>query len=367
MTGRATCFIIRAKCIARVHADMEFWNYPRSPAGVLVLVEFGNRRGLSTGDLLAGSRITQAALRSPEIEIAAAQELRVLTNLVKALGDPVRLGIDAGLEFHFATYGIWGLALLSRATGRDALEFAMRFLPLTHAFTAISFQEYADHGVLSFGEPDLPADVRDFVVARDMVAAALLMRENLGDEPELLGFDMKASPRDPSGFAALPPVFSAPINTGAACNRIVIGKTYLDRPLPQANPVTAALTESMCRQRLEQQKRGLKTGAVSFRYRSTYAEKPPGSLTDFARLANLSERTLKRRLQAEGTSFRALSAEGRRIRAETLLADETLTVGEIAEHLGFSDLSSFSQAFKRWTGMAPSAYRRHAREAASGN
>lgn len=345
---------------------MEFWNYPRSPAGALILVEFAGRRGVSAAQMLEGSRLTQGELRAPDIEIAAAQELRVLTNLVKALGDPVRLGVEVGQEFHFATYGIWGLALVSRATGRDAIQFAMRFLPLTHAFTAISFQEHADRGVLSFAEPDLPAEVRDFIVARDMVAAALLMRENLGEDPGLLHFDLKASPRDPAA-APLPPVFSTPITCGAAANRIVIARNYLDRPLPQANPVTAAMAETLCRQRVEQQKRGLKTGAVSHRFRSTYSDSAPGSLTAFARLANMSERTLKRRLQAEGTSFRALAAEGRRAQAEALLEDDTLTIGEIAEQLGFSDLSSFSQAFKRWTGLAPSSFRSRARETVSGD
>jgi AraC-like DNA-binding protein len=345
---------------------MEFWNYPRSPAGALILVEFAGRHGISAAQMLEGSRLTQGELRAPDIEIAAAQELRVLTNLVKALGDPVRLGVEVGQEFHFATYGIWGLALVSRATGRDAIQFAMRFLPLTHAFTAISFQEHADRGVLSFAEPDLPAEVRDFIVARDMVAAALLMRENLGEDPGLLHFDLKAPSRDPAA-APLPSVFSTPITCGAAANRIVIARTYLDRPLPQANPVTAAMAETLCRQRVEQQRRGLKTGAISHRFRSTYSDSAPGSLTAFARLANMSERTLKRRLQAEGTSFRALAAEGRRAQAEALLEDDTLTIGEIAEQLGFSDLSSFSQAFKRWTGLAPSSFRSRARETVSGD
>ncbi len=47
--------------------------------------------------------------------------------------------------------------------------------------------------------------------------------------------------------------------------------------------------------------------------------------------------------------------------AETLLADARLSLAEVAERLGFSDLSSFSQAFKRWYGVPPGAYRSAAR------
>jgi AraC-like DNA-binding protein len=62
-----------------------------------------------------------------------------------------------------------------------------------------------------------------------------------------------------------------------------------------------------------------------------------------ARLIHVSTRTLKRRLQDEGTTFRALLAEARsRSRsAIEMLNDERLSLSEIAERLGFSDLSSF--------------------------
>ncbi len=76
-----------------------------------------------------------------------------------------------------------------------------------------------------------------------------------------------------------------------------------------------------------------------------------------ARLMNTSPRTLKRRLQEEGTTFRALLAQARGAMAETLLGDAGLSLADVAERLGFSDLSSFSQAFKRWYGVPPGAYR----------
>jgi AraC-like DNA-binding protein len=74
-------------------------------------------------------------------------------------------------------------------------------------------------------------------------------------------------------------------------------------------------------------------------------------------MLNTSERTLKRRLGEEGSTFRDLSQLARQARAESLIANAQLTLTEIAAELGFSDLSSFSQAFKRWTGRAPSLAR----------
>ena len=74
-----------------------------------------------------------------------------------------------------------------------------------------------------------------------------------------------------------------------------------------------------------------------------------------ARLLGVSDRTLKRRLQQEGSSFRALAQAARHARAQALLEAGHLSLTEIAAELGFADLSSFSQAFKRWSGAAPSA------------
>jgi AraC-like DNA-binding protein len=82
------------------------------------------------------------------------------------------------------------------------------------------------------------------------------------------------------------------------------------------------------------------------------------SLSGVASLLNTSERTLKRWLQKEGTSFSEMLASSRLAKADQLLADNRLTLTEIADIMGFSDLSTFSQAYKRWTGFAPSRARK---------
>ena len=68
----------------------------------------------------------------------------------------------------------------------------------------------------------------------------------------------------------------------------------------------------------------------------------------------LSDRTLKRRLRLEGTSFQARLDEARRCRANDLMSAGRLNLGEIAHVLGYSDPAAFTRAFKRWTGGRPS-------------
>jgi len=85
----------------------------------------------------------------------------------------------------------------------------------------------------------------------------------------------------------------------------------------------------------------------------------PATLHAVASLLNTSERPLKRWLHSEGTSFRDLQTASRQLRTDKLLADTRFSMADIAEMVGFSDLSTFSQAYKRWTGLAPSTARKN--------
>lgn len=72
---------------------------------------------------------------------------------------------------------------------------------------------------------------------------------------------------------------------------------------------------------------------------------------------SVSPSTLKRRLAEEGTTFRELRESCLRERAILPLLDRSMSVSEIATALGYSDLTNFSHAFKRWTGQSPNKFR----------
>ena len=72
----------------------------------------------------------------------------------------------------------------------------------------------------------------------------------------------------------------------------------------------------------------------------------------------LEPRTLRRKLEAQGTSYREILAEVRRTLAIEYLRKTRMTTEEIASRLGYSDSANFRHAFVRWTGKAPHEYRR---------
>jgi AraC-like DNA-binding protein len=81
------------------------------------------------------------------------------------------------------------------------------------------------------------------------------------------------------------------------------------------------------------------------------------SQTRVAERLGIHRRTLIRRLEEEGTSFRALADEVRFARAQHLLANTDIPIGDIASLLDYAEPSSFSRAFRRWAGVAPLHWR----------
>ena len=81
------------------------------------------------------------------------------------------------------------------------------------------------------------------------------------------------------------------------------------------------------------------------------------SFEELTELLNMSARTLRRRLEKEGTSYQRIKDNARRDTAISLLSREGLTVSEVAERVGFSDPSAFHRSFEKWTGLSPGSYR----------
>lgn len=147
---------------------------------------------------------------------------------------------------------------------------------------------------------------------------------------------------------------------GQADNRVVFERHFLDLPLPGANLEVARACEEQCRALLaRRQVRGGLAGRIRDRLLRT-----PGHLPDMQTLAmelHLTVRTLRRRLDDEGSSYRLLLDEVRQALAEELLATGAIRLEEIAERLGYGEVSNFIHAFRRWKGMTPRQYRQRRR------
>jgi AraC-like DNA-binding protein len=325
----------------------------RSAASALLLTRLGAERGVPVATTLLGTGLDLETLRVPGTEVTARQELALLRNLQHACPDP-DLPLEAGRRYHLTTYGIWGFALASSPTARDALAVGSRFVDLSFTFCSFSVEEDDDELRLCLDDDDVPEDVRPFVVLRDLAGLHTIATE-LVPGLELRRLDIRLP--DPADVSCFVEVLGLRPRFGAPRNMAVVDVATLDLPLPQADELTAAMTEQQCRALLDQ--RRARTGLAG-RVRDELLRTPadlPGAEVVAARLA-VSERTLRRRLAEEGTSFRRLVEEVREALAEELLATRSLTVEQVARRLGYAETASFTHAFTRWKGVSPRAWTR---------
>lgn len=327
----------------------------RSAVSVQLLAQFGLDQGLSLDACLAGTGLSWNLLADPGAEVEAEQELALIGNLLAALGQRPGMGLLLGRRYQLNTYGIWGFALLSSSTYRDAATLGLRYIDLTYAFHGMRLEEHGDEAHLLLDDSHVPSALRTFLLERDLSGMLCVQRELINAPLPIKRIDLRiAEPEDTrlylSELGVLP-------NFGQTHNRFVVERHLLDLPLPGANPETAALCERHCQLLLD--KRRQRDGLAG-QIRGLLLSRP-GRLPDMEQLAgslHMSSRTLRRRLHQDNVSFRTLLEEVRQTLAEELLGIGGLSLEEVAERLGYGEVSNFIHAFKRWKGVTPSQYRK---------
>jgi AraC-like DNA-binding protein len=272
-------------------------------------------------------------------------------------GDPA-IGVRLGMQMRASAYGYLGFAAMTAASLREAIELAIRFAPTRSDATSLRLREEGTAVALVVEEH------ADFGTARDVVLIALMVGLwQIGNAITGRTLDGRADFAFPE-----PEYWTRAAPSGAAVrfaqpvNQLVFDAAQLDLPLKGADRASASL-----RLAREQCERGLDAlGAeahIVARVRSLIARPGGGarSLEEVAARMHLSARTLKRKLGEHGVTYSSLVESDRRERALLLLRSTDLSLGELADRVGYSDVANFTRAFRRWTGRTPARYRREVR------
>jgi AraC-like DNA-binding protein len=331
------------------------WDFARSMSGLVLLADIGTEHGVELGVMLRGTGLAAADLRDHEREVSAAQELRVIRNLIGAA--PSVDGVTVGARYHLTTFGIFGFALMSSRTVLDAMNIALRFIDLSHTFSIPEVSVAGGEAVVELDAARLPADLRRFLVERDLVATTRVLGELRPGGVPLSRVDLEfPEPANPAVYAdalGIAPRFGSPRNAFA------FDAQLLAEPLPLANPQAVAMSEEMCRDMVTRRRRTGVTQQVRVQIAQQLGR--GAAMEDVASALGLSARTLRRRLADEDASYQGVLDEVRESLAERMLATGRLTVGDVAQRLGYAEASSFIHAFKRWKGTTPAAYVRQLR------
>ena len=159
----------------------------------------------------------------------------------------------------------------------------------------------------------------------------------------------------PAHVQAYDVAFASSVRFNAPANRLLLSAADLRLPLSTHNPVLEKFHAEFATQCLSR----LDNRGTSRKVRDLIAHKLLGwepRREEIARLLCLGDRTLRRRLEEEGTSFQKILDETRRELAQQYLAQQRYSVGEIAHMLGFADQGTLFRACRRWFDVSPKQY-----------
>lgn len=328
------------------------------PQRIAAIVDTLVEEGIAPGQALTGSGITQEDLRQPSMRISYEQAAAVFRNAVRLAPGPT-VAFRAGIRMHLTAYGMYGYGLLSSPTHADLMDFVIKYNRVMGPVAGpVAYLREGAVGVLPY-EVLLSSDPDDalyrFALEFAMAAHLRLGRDLYGPS---FGFSsLQVRFREPEDLVAYRTLFRCPVIFAQDRDELCIGAPWIDHPSRLPDSVTHAMVSEMCQQVLADLPR---SSGVSSVVRRTLIDHMPWRFPTIEPMAaelSIHPRTLRRRLEAEGTNYRGILADVRRVLAIEYLRTTRMTTEEIAERLGYSDASNFRHAFSRWTGRSPQDYR----------
>lgn len=334
------------------------------PAGGLARVfHHFRRQGVPAATLLAGTGLRDEWISDPAHLVSAWQEYAFVRNLRAAAPD-TGLGLVAGSCYRLGTFGTLGMAAASCENAGEALAMFLQYVDLSFTQFRVTQQLVGDDWVrIAFVDRYPLGDLRDYFLDRDLACAVTIVRDSIGRTNAVDGIRLRRSRRDVEWAGACQQVLGLVPEIGDD-DAVLVRRDLLSQPLPLANALQRQVFEQQCR--VESFRRRHLHASMLWCVWQVLASAGEGmpSIEAVARRLAMSERTLRRRLAAEGTGFQDVVDRFRESRARELLVYSREPVEQIADRLGYRESSSFIHAFKRWTGVTPGAFRQYGGAAA---
>jgi AraC-like DNA-binding protein len=321
---------------------------------VRALVAEAVRRGLDESDLRRRFAIPDETLSDVDARVGAALLVRLWSELPRLLGDD-DFGLHLGENTAETSLPLAARMYESYPTVGEGIAKLAEFHRLMndlHPTTVERGPEVTHLRVRSKGTALVtPRHATEFVFAWMLFTT----RRTTGVEfsPLRVRFE-HGRPKD---VRELQRVFRCPMEFDADCAEFTVASAVLDLPQKTADPALVEILESHARLLMH---RLPDRSTFVTRVRHAIAPLLPqgASIDAVARAMRLSERSVQRYLQQDGTTYAEVLNDVRRSLAEAALRDTSTSIASVAQSLGFADQSAFHKAFTRWTAMTPGAFRK---------
>lgn len=322
-------------------------------AAMHLVLQTASGLGLARAELLEEVGVTEAQLADRDGVVNVAQQL-ALGRLVAKRRPGVNIGL-AALDFvNVSMLGVLRYVVGNCATLGDALDAFIRYQQLLSPAIRWSVEREPDPRITIVAVP--PMQALGFPLETQVGLWIVVGRELTGVQWKPQSVRLRHQAAGPK--AEFVERYGCPVEFGASANELRLAAADLALPVVGARP---ELQPSLMELARSVQMRTLPPQDSAGRVRALLLEQVPKGMTTkegVARHLGYSVRTLTRRLQAEGVSFRELLEEARERLALAWMTDPSAEIHEVAYLLGYSDPSAFHRSFRRWTGVTPTAWRR---------
>ncbi|WP_286832392.1 MULTISPECIES: AraC family transcriptional regulator [Acinetobacter] len=333
---------------------------PRQDQGIpgvygLLLLDVISRWGYNDESLFKPFGLTSEQLADPEFRIPTAIANDMVKHALKLTGEPT-LGYHLGTQMRISIHGFIGYAIMTANNITEALVLANRFIQLRLPFLQLFFSTFGVKATVQL-QTDIQMEPLRTEISIALMIGLISMAKaitGISDATGEIDFDFKK----PEGFEHFMVKFPTHQFRFEQPHLLLsFDKNYLMNKLVHADPIASQIAINQCEAELSALG---ERHRIAMRVRDilTNSEQHYLSIEAVADRLHMSDRTLKRQLAAEGTSFSTLVDEVRYRHATSLLSRTDFTLEQIADELGYSDVANFSRAFKRWSGRSPSNWRK---------
>ncbi|MEE4146535.1 MAG: AraC family transcriptional regulator ligand-binding domain-containing protein [Halieaceae bacterium] len=306
--------------------------------------------------LLQGTGLPRSVLLpGDDTRLSGAQQLRIIQN-ARSLNPAPELGLQIGLQLGPSSHGPIGYLALSSPDLLTALQALRDFLPLRIAIVQLGLAQSGPWLQCSMQLTiSAPADEKRMLLECCALLLQSLVESITGKSLDNARFEFDFPA--PTYHRLYRHYFHSPTLFSRDSCQLLLPTSLLHTPNVAGDPVSYGLARDLCQQLLEQ----LPAASTSLtdRVRRRLLSMPAGTAgeEDVAAALFVSKRTLARRLQREGSSYRQIRDSLYAELAARHLRESGLSVEAIAALLGYHDSANFRRAFRRWYGLSPSEFR----------
>jgi AraC-like DNA-binding protein len=319
---------------------------------ILPLLEYLENEGFDLKGILDRVGIRKSALEDTRTRFPKGTFEALWQLAIEATGDPA-IALRVSTMVKANTLGIIGYLASTSESGRNAFELVKGLTPLLWEDFECDLES---DGQVAFircntgGHPQTSRITTEYAIGLTVTMSRVLGAAR--SDPLEARFSYSA----PAYADEYERILRLPVRFDAGEDGVLFPISMLDSSNPSAD---ASLRQLLERYAAEQLARIPTSARFSQRVRACIRSMLPlGSLTadTVAAQFSMSNRTLRRRLQEDATSYQEILDDVRAELARHYLTKEKRGIDEVAFLLGFSDPSAFTKAFRRWTGQTPADF-----------